>query len=257
MKSMIPDPDRLDELAAGLDAGWDDEPVASGSSIPPLEPSASQPPHSSPLPKALEALDAAWDVPAAEANASRAQQQRASQTRPSQARPSPTRAITLPTPVGAAPVRATKQERRDAERKRRAHEAQQRSANKLSRKAERVAEARRQSEQLRAAEQHRRAERATRPPKARTQPAPRAAAQPDSPARVKEGKRRARRDDSQTAVASPALGRAPAARERQVPASKEAARPVALESGPKKLIIPLLLALLFALTFYFALSRAR
>jgi len=53
----LPDPDlahKLDELADGLDAGWDL----------PDEAPASHPPHSAPLPSELAELDAEWEAPA-------------------------------------------------------------------------------------------------------------------------------------------------------------------------------------------------
>lgn len=254
MKSTIPDPDRLDELAAGLDAGWDDEPAAVSPSSAPSETRASQPPHSSPLPEALEALDADWDVAGTAVSPARSQQQRASQTRPSQARPSPTRAVTPAPRMGQAPVRVSKQDLRDAERKRRAHEAQQRTANKQSRKAERLAEARRQSEQLRAKEQLRSEERALRPSKTRTprdkpKAPPARAAEVQTAPRANEGKRRARREGSRV--------QAPVTQAARQTASAKTVQPLEQERGATKLIIPFLLALVFALTFYFALSRAR
>ncbi len=101
MKSIIPDPAQLDELAAGLDAGWDEEPA---------ERLPSQSPRSSPLPDALDALDADWDVAAKPATPTatamgtltRSGQPRPNAARPSPARPSPTRAVTSAGP----PLRA-------------------------------------------------------------------------------------------------------------------------------------------------------
>src|SRR3954454_3312529 len=104
MKSIIPDPAQLDELAAGLDAGWDDEPA---------ERLPSEPPHSAPLPAALDELDAEWDaVPKAAApvaSGPRSGQARPNAARPSPARPSPTRAITPLVTGSALPARASKQ----------------------------------------------------------------------------------------------------------------------------------------------------
>src|SRR6187549_349990 len=107
MKSIIPDAAQLDELAAGLDAGWDEEPA---------ETLPSEPPRSVPLPAALDALDADWDVaakptaPSAPAvTPARSGQPRPSTTRPSPARPSPTRAVTPPVTSASPPLRASKQ----------------------------------------------------------------------------------------------------------------------------------------------------
>ena len=144
MKPSNPEHDQqLDELAASLDAGWD-TPVR-----PKPKASSSQPPLS--IPPSSEALDADWDVDSSIARAlttakPRASRQRPSQQRPSQQRPSQAR-------PGAAPLKVTKQERREAERKRQAHQAQQKSAAKLQRKAERQEEARRASEERRAEQQ--------------------------------------------------------------------------------------------------------
>ncbi len=234
MKSIIPDPAQLDELADGLDAGWDDEPAQK---LP------SQPPHSSPLPEALAALDAEWEVaakpPAPAAAPARAGQSRPNAARPSSARPNPTRAVTPP--VSGGPVRLSKQQRRDAERKRRAHEAQQKSANKKQRKAERQAEAQRASEQLRAAEQQALAERRARQGVARKRPQPKVV-------------------NTEPAATPKRVARAAAARTlpalESLPAQR-VARPIVEERGAKKLIVPLLIALLFAVTLGFALSRAR
>gem|GEM_PF-1024668 len=262
MKSIIPDPAQLDELAAGLDAGWDEQPTAAvdaGWSEERASTLPSQPPHSTPLPEALDALDADWDVAAQPAAAApspspaRSGQPRPGGMRPSRERPNPTRAVT-PLLAGPAPaVRASKQERRDAERKRRAHEAQQKSANKKQRKAERQAEAQRASELQRAAEQQALAERRARQGVARNrakpkaQPAKHAAAAAASATIATERTvKRARREKA--APVLPALETLPA---------KRAARPVIEERGAKKLIVPFLIALLFAVTLGFALSRAR
>lgn len=251
MKSIIPDAAQLDELAAGLDAGWDDEPA---------ETLPSEPPHSAPLPAALDALDAEWDVaakPAAPvATPARSAQSRPNAARPSPARPSPTRAVTPPVTGSTPPVRVSKQERRDAERRRRAHEAQQKAANKKQRKAERQAEAQRASEQQRAAEQQALAERRARQGTARKRPKPKAAEpQADGTEPPKRIAKRVRRE--QVARAQPAPE--PAA-SKHPPAAREAAlqKPSVIveERGAKKLIVPFLIAVLFAVTLGFALSRA-
>src|SRR3954470_588369 len=154
MKSIIPDPAQLDELAAGLDAGWDEEPAEAATSQPPL--SASQPPHSAP--PSLDALDADW-------GASEENEEDAGDSNPTSAQ----------IPRGPAPLRGSKRERREIERQRRAHQAQQNSASKKQRKAERLALARQASEQLRLAEQQALAERQKRqakPARKREKPAP-------------------------------------------------------------------------------------
>jgi len=247
MKSIIPDPAQLDELAAGLDAGWDEEPA---------ETLPSQPPRSSPLPEALDALDAEWDAAAKPApvalSPARSAQPRPNAARPSPARPSPTRAVTPPATASSAPVRASKQERRDAERKRRAHEAQQKAANKKQRKAERQAEAQRATEQLRAAEQQALAERRARQGVARKRPQP-TAESAEAPKRITKRVRR-----EQASRAKPALETLPAKREATArEAAAREANVVVEERGAKKLIVPILIALLFAITLGFALSRAR
>jgi len=247
MKSIIPDPAQLDELAAGLDAGWDDEPA---------ETSPSQPPRSSPLPDALDALDADWDVAAKPAvptaPPSRSGQPRPSAARPSPARPSPTRAVTPPATPSSPPLRASKQERRDAERKRRAHEAQQKAANKKLRKAERQAEAQRANEQLRKAEQQALAERRARQAGARKRAQPK----PEAADTAKRTAKRIQRE--QSARTPPAAETMPAKREPKARgANVNQAKAIREERGAKKLIVPLLIALLFAVTLGFALSRAR
>jgi len=239
MKSIIPDPDQLDQLAAGLDAGWDDEPAQA---------SPSQPPHSTPLPESLDALDADWDEAArspAAAPQPRAAQSRPNQVRPSPTRPSPTRAVTPPKVNGAAPLRATKQERREAERKRRAHEAQQKSANKKERKAERQAAARLASEQQRAAEQAAEVERRARQKAARP--------------RVQRVKPRAEAEDG--ARAEPRnvkrTRREPVRAAPSVVAVKREAPPIPAERTLTKLVPIVVIALVLAVSLGFALSRAR
>jgi len=242
MKSIIPDPAQLDELAAGLDAGWDDEPQGS---LP------SEPPHSAPLPASLDALDAEWDVAAKPvapaATPARSGQARPSAARPSPARPSPTRAVTPAVTSSSPPLRASKQERRAAERKRRAHEAQQKAANKKQRKAERQAEAQRASEEQRAAEQQALAERRARQGVARKRPPPKVTSpKAESTEATKRTAKRVRREQATPLRSAPEI----------VPSKRESPAPVE-ERGAKKLIVPFLIALLFAVTLGFALSRAR
>jgi hypothetical protein len=241
MKSIIPDPAQLDELAAGLDAGWDDDAADE-----PAQASPSQAPHSTPLPEALDALDADWDVAAKAATpaAARSAQARATHPRASQARPSPNRALGVTAPAGAAPVLVSKQERREAERKRRAHEAQQRAANKKERKAERQAEARKASEHQRAAEQQALAERRARPASARQR---RPVSSEDKGAQ--SAKRAAKRE------------RRAAPLEREVPSPTKAQPTVAVttKGNSPKFLVPLfvVLAAVFAVSLGFALSRMR
>jgi hypothetical protein len=143
-------------------------------------------------------------------------------------------------------VRASKQERRDAERKRRAHEAQQKAANKKQRKAERQAEAQRASEQQRAAEQQALAERRARQGVARKRAQPKA----DSAEAPKRVTKRIRRE-----LAAPTPSSSEIASPKREVAPREA-RVIVEERGAKKLIVPFLIALLFAITLGFALSRA-
>lgn len=260
MKSIIPDPEQLDELAAGLDAGWDDEPASSLRAAESATPITSRPPSSLPLPATLEALDADWDVAGSPSPARPAQRPNA--VRPSPARPNATRAVTPALPIGAVPLRATKQERREAERKRRAHEAQQKAANKKQRKADRQAEARRASERAQAAEQELTLERRARPSKPRKRPEVLGEQQEpaqSTPRRAAASAKRARRE--RTANDSRAQGPSAPTSSKPVPQNRAGTQPrrtvVVEERGAKKLLIPLLLAIVFALTFYFALSRTR
>jgi hypothetical protein len=249
MKSPHPELEqKLDELADGLDAGWDmpdDAPL-------------SLTPHSAPLPAALDELDADWDVPAPAKSPAlsptlpqaRVAQARASAVRPSQARPDPTRAITPPVPPGAAPTHPTKRERREAERKRRAHEAQQKSATKKQRKAARREQARLASEQSRLAEEQASAERRSREAGTSTKraqaPSGKAAdgERSKSPKRVPKRVRHEHTRSTRGAVAESV--------EKSKPAPV-----IPVERGAKKLILPLLIAILVAVTLGFALSRAR
>ena len=249
MKSSIPYPQQLDELAAGLDAGWDEEPA---------ETSPSQPPLSTP-PAELDALDADWDVaalPAAApapspAPARTAAQARPNQARPSQTRPSPNRAVSAPAVVGDAPLRASKQERREAERKRRAHEARQKASNKKERKAERQTEARKATEQLRASEQQALAERRARvlaPTPARKRPPATSEA-----AEAQNAKRAAKRERRASAPVGPRPVRSAS---ESAPVKSQAVG--VSERASNKFLIPVLIALavVFALTLGFALSRS-
>lgn len=215
----------LDELADGLDAGWD---------IPDVAP-VSLAAHSTPLPLELDQLDAEWDV--------------ASPVRPSPARPNPTRALVPSAKVLAAPLSVSKKDRRDAERRRRAHEAQQKAAHKKQRKAERRAEALSASEQNRQAEARARAERAAREQASVSQK--QAKASQTKPSGAPGGKlKRARPEPQPSARVAPK-----AALDQSKP--KAATRVVRAERAWQKLILPLMIALLVAVTLGFALSRAR
>jgi hypothetical protein len=235
MKSVIPDPQQLDELAAGLDAGWDE----------PVEASPSQPPFSAPPPASLEALDADWDsheaTPAPPADPSPGSSRNA--VRPG----------TIAAPPSAAPLRASKRERRDAERKRLAHQAQQKSVSKQQRKAERQAQARSSREQqIAAAEQaaaERRARQAASAPRKRAKPAATSTEVNAEPAKApaKSRKREAKRTQREPVAA---------ARLESKPARKSATAIPEAGGGTTKLII-VALAIVFALTMWFALSRAR
>jgi hypothetical protein len=221
---------QLDELAAGLDAGWDTpEPAAT-------EVSPSQSPLSIPPSGELDALDAEWDTdssPAPAATRARgASRPRRPSTqaavRPSQARP------------GVAPLRISKQERRDAERKRVADQAKQKSSAKQQRKAERQEEARRASE-LRHAEQQAQAERrASESSKAKPAKASRAPSNPSAKRAAKQT-RRAKSTESE----SPA------------PLTKRTASPVVVHESVAKRLIPLVaIAVVVAATLCFALLRS-
>jgi hypothetical protein len=247
MKSSEPElQQKLDELADGLDAGWDelDEP--------PMSLSAS--PHSAPLPASLDEVDAEWDSVAppppeqAVGAPARAAQVRPNALRPSQARPSPVRALTPAAAPGAPPLRVSKRERREAERKRRAHEAQLKLERKKERKAVRREEARRASEQSSLAEQQAQAEREARAKSERKaqRRAPAAKAEGErGAARVAKKTRREAAGEVRSVKAEPALAKAKPA-------------PIAQgEAWWKKLLVPLAIGLLFGATLWFALSRAR
>jgi hypothetical protein len=229
MKSNNPEHDRqLDELAAGLDAGWDTPAPAQTQASP------SQPPLS--IPPSSEALDADWDVDSSDSapapvaakppagrkrpNATRPSQQHATQTRPS-----------------VAPLKVTKQERREAERKRQAHQAQQRSAAKLQRKTERQEEARRASEERRAEQQAQAARQSSSPKRAKASNGS-GAPTASSPKRVAKQARK------QNARLTPS----------EVPA--KVAAPVVLDRGAKKLIPIVAIAVVVGATLCFALLRA-
>jgi DNA polymerase III gamma/tau subunit len=241
-----PDPEleqTLDALADGLDAGWDA----------PDEAPVSLTPHSAPLPKELAELDADWDTaakspaPAQVLPGARSAQPRPNAVRPSQARPSPTRAVTPAVAPGALPVRVSKKDRRDAERKRRSHEAQQKSLHKKQRKAERREEALRASEQNRLAELERQAQSTQDASPKRAKPS--AAKVKAEVERVRAPKRvpkRVRHEHTRSARSEPVEA-----------VEKSEPRPVvATERGARKLVLPLLIALLVAVTLGFALSRA-
>lgn len=234
MKSIIPDPAQLDELAAGLDAGWDEEPARASTSHPPLSPS--QAPQSQP--PSLDALDADWgdsDEPGV-SPAERAAGQ-------------PSR--------GPAPLRVSKRERREIERQRRAHQAQQNSASKKQRKAERLAAARQASELQRAAEQKALAERQQRQPKpARKRPKPSETTSTKGVVEGAAGAATAKRVAKRTRR-EPAPAPRPVTPAQKAPITKSEPKPVVTERGFQKLIVPLLIALLVAVTLGFALSRAR
>ena len=242
MKAPQPDLEQtLDELADGLDAGWD---------VPESAP-VSLTPHSAPLPAALDELDADWDAPVPAA-AARSAQARPSAARPSQARPNPTRAVTQPAAPGSTPLHASKKDRREAERKRRAHEASQKAAQKRQRKAERRAEAVRVAEQARLAEAKASAERQARegdnpsssPKRAKVKAPKTESERSGNPKRVPK---RVRHEHTRNARSIP-----DADEPQPKPAPIEPS-----ERGAKKLILPLLIALLVAVTLGFALSRAR
>ncbi|MET0790442.1 MAG: hypothetical protein ABW061_02885, partial [Polyangiaceae bacterium] len=142
-----------------------------------------------------------------------------------------------------------KRERREAERLRRAHQAQQNTASKKQRKAERLAAARQASERQRAAEQQALAERQKRQAKGarkRPKPGPEAG---EVAAPVKRVAKRTRREQP--------LPPRPIAPARQSLPAKSEPKPVVTERGLQRLIVPLLIAILVAVTLGFALSRAR
>jgi colicin import membrane protein len=225
MKSIIPDPEQLDELAAGLDAGWDDEPAETRASQPPLPPSS---------PPNLDALDADWEVdsPVA-ADAPSALPEAAARN---------------------LPFRASKRERREAERKRLLHQAQQRSASKEQRKAERTAEARLAADRQRAAAEQQ-AQARQKQAKSRKRATLKGSPKSDVAANAKPATspkrdvKRARRE--QTAPVRAAAEVAPS-----TPPKSAARRPAKGEGTLSKLIVPLVLATVFAFSLWFALSRS-
>jgi hypothetical protein len=229
MKPNDPDANDLDELAAELDAGWDtagDVPgVAAGSSS---------------APPSTDALDADWDVepvklPQRAAAQPRAQPARSSSAQASQARP------------GSAPLLVSKQERRGAERRRRAHQAQQKVLSKKQRKAERLAQAQRESEQARAAAEQAQAARQAKAGSARKMPRQSRATSAPSLSRVPSAKRVTKQVRREERVR-------PAPR---VVAAKSAPPPVIMDRGAKKLIPLIAIAVAFGVTLCFALLRAR
>lgn len=234
MKPNHPEHDQqLDELAAGLDAGWD-TPVPAQTQT-----SSSQPPLSIPPSGELDALDADWDTegsdtsaapePARARGASRLRRPNAqSVARPSQTRP------------GVAPLSVSKQERRAAERQRVAHQAKQKSSAKQQRKAERQEEARRASELRRADQQAQAERRAAESAKVKPAKASRAPSEP-SPKRIAKQTRRAQGTES----------------ESPEPLTKRATSPVVVhENGVKKLIPLVVIAVVVAATLCFALLRS-
>ncbi|MEO8905381.1 MAG: hypothetical protein ABI488_22945 [Polyangiaceae bacterium] len=218
-------PDQLDELAAGLDAGWDTpEPAQAGLSQAPLSTAPS-----------VDDLDREWDSgnEAAAAPVPVAARERAKRVRPSP-NPSPER-FERP---GAAPLRVSKQERREAERQRLAHQAKQKSASKQQRKTARQEEARRASEQRRTEQQAQNERRAAAEPK-RPKPVTKRAEEP-SPRRASKQARREQTARAPEAVLAPV---------KTVPAKASSER-----SGATFAII-LAVALAFAASLWFALSR--
>ncbi len=232
-------PELLDQLAAGLDAGWD---TPSTTEAEPIEGAPSQGRLSvapSENAQALDAVDADWDV------VGQSQHSGKPDARP--AEPSLER-------FGAAPARVSKQDRRDAERKRQAHQAQRRAANKQERKLERQEEARRASEQLRAQQRAEAEQRASRAAAAASAKAVEARAPASNPKRLAKQARRqplasAPRSASVTpGGASVTPGSAP------VTPGRPAA--VVLDRGAKKLIPLLAIALAVGVSLGFALLRA-
>ena len=219
---------QLDELAAGLDAGWDTpEPAPTQAS--------SSPPLSIPPSGELDALDADWDSSSPDSSPAPAATRARGASRPRRpnaqaaVRPSQTR-------PGVAPLSISKQERRDAERKRVAHQAKQKSSAKQQRKAERQEEARRASE-LRRAEQQAQAERqASQSAKQKPAKAAREVREP-SPKRIAKQARRAQASESES--------------------PSRAASPVVVhESTVKKLLPLVVIAVVVAATLCFALLRS-
>jgi hypothetical protein len=235
MKPNNPEHDQeLDELAAGLDAGWDTPAPAQ------TRTSSSQPPLSiPPSGEALDALDADWDTDSSDSSPAPAATRTRGASRPR--RPNAQAAV-RPSQVrsGVAPLSISKQERRDAERKRVAHQAKQKSSAKQQRKAERQEEARRASE-LRRAEQHAQAERrAAESAKVKPAKASRAPSEP-SPKRIAKQTRRAQGTES----------------ELPAPRTLRAASPVVVHEGGVKKLIPLVvIAVVVAATLCFALLRS-
>lgn len=215
-------PEQLDELAAGLDAGWD-TPV-------PEAASPSQAPLSTPV--RADDLDSDWETDDTEA----ATAPIATRVRAKRPRPSVTQEPALR--PGAAPLRVSKQERREAERKRLLHQAKQKSVSKQQRKAARQEEARRAHEQRRA-EQQLQAERRAAAEAKRPKPVAKRAEEP-SPRR---SAKRARREQ---AVSAP---------QADLASVKSAALPVRKERSSTTFIIIVALALAFGACLWFALSR--
>lgn len=150
------------------------------------------------------------------------------------------------------PAHATKRERREAERKRRAHEAAQKSASKKQRKATRREEARLASEQSRLAEERAAAERRAREEANLESKRAKASTHKKSDGeRQKSPKRVPKR------VRHEHIRNARSSATDEVVEKIKPAPVVPVERGAKKLIVPLLIAILVAVTLGFALSRAR
>jgi hypothetical protein len=216
--------EQLDELADGLDAGWD-TPEPTLAQATPSQAPLSTPPSG----EDMDVLDADWDVPGPAQSPERAQP-RARDLRPQITATNASR-------TASAPVRVSKQDRRDAERKRLAHQAQQKSANKQQRKLERQEAARRATEQ-RQAEQRALAERRARTPTK----APKAAAKPSAP--------------SAKRIAKQARGEQPSKATPPLTSTNATSAPRAQESALRKLIPLIAIALLVGGTLCFALLRA-
>jgi len=238
---------KLEELAAGLDAGWDE--LEQSTEPPTAEPpaaepaSASQPapasvaPHSAAPNAALDDIDAEWDAP--ERNERRPAQrskERVKNVRPPQTQPQSARSTLA--------VHVSKRERREQERLRRAHEAQQRSARKQERKAARREDAAKASEVARREQERAQAERRER---AALEQEKRERAAAERTKKVKSpDPKRVHREHARAAAATEL--------------TRTKAKPVTVappESTWKKLIIPFFIALLVGGTLCFALMRAR
>lgn len=235
MKPNNPEYDhQLDELAAGLDAGWDTPAPAPAQT----QASSSQPPLSiPPSAEELDALDADWDTEGSDTSAATEPARARGASRPRRPNAQPVASQTRP---GVAPLSVSKQERRAAERQRVAHQAKQKSSAKQQRKAERQEEARRASE-LRRAEQQAQAERRAAA-SAKVKPA-KASRAPSEPSRKRIAKQTRRAPGTES--------------ELPAPLTKRAASPVVVHEGGVKKLIPLVvIAVVVAATMCFALLRS-